>query len=226
MAKPSTSSSGESAKRAPRKRGWRIALAVLLCSIAIQSITITLPIRGRVVDETSGQPVPRAAVAAFWQLNAYSFERLPGGTVRMAETLTDEDGTFRLPMAFMIHLPLIPFSPLARSDSDMPVLMIVADGYYPRGANNSVPRIEAAQPPSGFLSLRVSSLQGAVLRLTPLTQVLTRQQRSEYANNLSWFRGEITQATGSCARNLSCKSHSLAEMRAALERGLARAKSR
>lgn len=225
MTNPSTSNSGKDAKRARRRRRWRIALAVLLSLIAIQSITITLPIHGRVVDETSGQPVPRAAVAAFWQLDAYGFERVPGGTVKVTETLTDEDGAFRFPLVFMVHTPLLPFSPLARSDTDMPALIVVADGYHPLSANNGVRRVGDPEPASGFLSLRVSSLQGAVLRLGPVPQALVGQQRIEYANNLSWARNAIAEATGSCAQHIYCNSHALAQVHDAVERGAARARS-
>src|SRR5687768_6077404 len=99
-----TSDSSEVTEESRRSRKWRIGLAVVAVLVAIQSITITLPIRGRILDETSGQPVPGAAVAAFWELDAYGFEVTPGGTVRMAETETDDNGVFWIPMALIVHL--------------------------------------------------------------------------------------------------------------------------
>ncbi len=143
----------------------------------------------------------------------------------MAETIADQDGTFQFGTAFMVHLPLLPFSALTRSEADMPLFIVVADGYQPLGANNGVMEIGGPEPASGFLSVRRSSLQESVLRLSPVPRALARPQRTEYLNNLNWARSQLAQATGSCAQRSYCRSHALAETRIAIERGAARAKS-
>ncbi|WP_129780544.1 carboxypeptidase-like regulatory domain-containing protein [Peristeroidobacter soli] len=207
---------GEGTQRWPL---WRWILLVVLGLVAVQSITITLPIRGRVLDEATGKPVVRAAVVALWQLDAYGFEHTPAGAVRMAEALTDEDGVFRIPIAVMIHLPLLPFSPLARSDTSMPELIFVADGYYPESASNVRSWISEREPASGFLSLRTSSLERAEHRLTPVNSERARAQRRNYVGDLGWVSSAIQMAAGTCAKRLFCKGDRLVHTWNALERG-------
>lgn len=214
-----TTNSSGSPRPARRRRRWPIAAAAFALLFVIQSITITLPIHGRVLDGTSGQPVPGAAVAALWQLDAWTpAQVVPGGPVRIIQAVTRQDGTFELPMAVLIHLPLLPFSPLVRTDSEMPVLMVVADGYHPQSENN-----EGRW--AGFLSLRVSFMQSEGMRLAPLPPSLDAQQFNEYQRDLESVRTAVELAVGSCASRWYCRGDSLAEVRGAIERGMARTRS-
>lgn len=209
-----------------RRRWWRTGVSVAALLLAIQSITITLPIHGRVVDEASGKPVAGAAIAALWQFDAWTpVHGLPGGTVKIAQAVTDEEGVFRFPAAFILHPPLLPLSWLMRSDTDMPGLVVVADGYQPQWGANDVFGINGPRHASGFLSVRTSSLQGAVLRLPPLPAVLDARQLNQYRDGLGWTANQIGFAAGSCARRVYCQSHSLADVRRAIKRGTARARS-
>jgi hypothetical protein len=219
----STSSSSELAKRPWRLRPWLIALGVLAILAVFQSITITLPVDGHVVDETTDQPVRGAAIAALWQLDAWSIvQKLPGGTVNVAETLTDQQGAFRFPAAFLIHSPLAPFSWQSRSDTNMPMLIVVADGYQPSSANNDVFGVHGPAHSSGLLSVRSSSLRGATLRLRPLPPAFAAEQLTEYRISLGTARTAVSLAVSSCARRGYCESNSLASVQEALARGVAR----
>jgi hypothetical protein len=218
----SSSNSRRLARSARRWRPWLIGLASL---IVIQSITITLPIHGRVVDETSGQPVAGAAIAALWQLDTWTpVHGLPGGAVRTAQAVTGKDGTFEFPTALIVHPPLLPLSWLMRSESNMPELVVVADGYQPLGAANDVFGIDGPRHASGFLFVRISSLQGAVLRLVSLPQAMDARQRDEYRGTLDAVAHQIAFAADSCEVRSYCQSHSLAEVMSAIERGIARAR--
>lgn len=196
-----TSSSDEDAERARRRRGWLIGLAVLGIPLIIQSVTITLPIRGRILDETSSRPVPHAAVTALWQFDVLTPHNVAsGGTARFAETLTDDDGTFRIPMAFIVHMPLLPFSLQTRSDSNMPRIIVVAKDYFPYDAGNDVYGIHGPSHTAGALFLRTSSLEGQDHYLTPLEVGRARG----WTYDLSATSSALQQAAGACWMGHRC----------------------
>src|SRR5262249_28206668 len=115
---------------APKSRIRRKPLVVLILLIALsQSFTVTLPIDGRIVDE-AGQPIGYAEIAALWMVRAWNpvDSPSPAGAVRVSRVISDAQGRFHVPAAFILHTPVVPFSWLIRSN-EMPMLAVVADGY-------------------------------------------------------------------------------------------------
>lgn len=55
--------------------------------------------RGKVVDADTGEPLAGAAVLAVYYMTAYSVAGEVGGVVDGQETLTDENGEFKIPTA-------------------------------------------------------------------------------------------------------------------------------
>ena len=185
-----------SRRRKVLKRIFVGILVLLVC----QSFTITMPIRGRVVDAETGRPIHGAQVAGLWQLDLNAIlHKLPGGTVHISRVRTDGDGRFTLPLAIIVHAPLMPFSLLYRSDSDMPLVLVVADGYGVMSDTNDVFGINGPPHSAGFLFLRVSSVQNSEFRLTPVTSLSRRAKTlNTTESRLQYAESEIWLAQASC----------------------------
>jgi hypothetical protein len=205
------STDGTPALRAPRFAPWRIGVSALAMLAALQSITITLPINGRVVDKASGEPIPNAAVAALWQLEVWTpVHGQPGPTIRIAQALTNEDGAFEFPMTVLFHPPVLPLSWLMRSDDRMPELIVAANGYCPDKLNNDTLGIFGPAHGSGFWFVRASSLQQAHARLLALPEGIAAQNADQC--DIAWAKFKVAEAQGTCARRWYCKHDSLADL--------------
>jgi hypothetical protein len=202
-----------------RRRVWKRIFVGVLVLFVCQSFTVTMPISGRVVDAETGRPILGAQVAGLWQLELNAIlHNLPGGTVRISRVRTDADGRFRLPLAFIVHAPLMPFSLLYRSDSKMPLVFVVADGYGVGSAANDVFGINGPAHPEGFLFLRVSSVQNSEFKMTPLTFIAARENVEHDEGRLEYAESEILDAQASCRARMTCAMKPLDTMLDAIAR--------
>ena len=173
-----------------KRRALIVAAVLLLAWMLISWLVVIQPIRGRVIDATTGRPVPGAVVTGAWIRKHMGFqEALYGGPYRVVEAVTDRSGTYELPAWFGvdIHGPLT-----ARAVSESPQLYIFAPGYEPRTAANA--------RPAHTLMVRRSLWNGKDILLTPAaprsgadTSGAVRQANAE----LRHFQLEIERLVGS-----------------------------
>lgn len=213
MTEPGMQSSATDQQRLARRRTVKIVLVVgVLAFLLVQSITVTLPIRARVVDAQSGEPVRGARIVALWSLKMATLHSYdPAGEVRISHVTTGTEGEFELPLAFIVHPPVAPFSLLLRSESGMPRLIILADGYALAREANDVYGIDGPAHDPGVLSLRHSSIDESTIRLTPLS-LKTSQEYLEEEVRVSGLELDIWTAESSCRRRTTCVGDSLGEV--------------
>lgn len=197
--------------RSARRRIVKAIAGAVLAFALIQSVTITPAIGGRVINKRTGEPVPGAAIAAVWKLEIFNplHSALPGGPVKIAETVADSQGYFTLSTAVIVHWPLLPFSWFTRSERYMPQLVVVRDGYQARVANNDIFGIEGPRHGSGFLSVRSSSLENGRVRLVPLPPAPDAEATRQFNFRLTEAIMETAEATAQCRRRIWCQEQPL-----------------
>jgi len=73
---------------------------ILTCFILVISLVSCGPkyvVRGRVVDAETQQPIQGAAVAIRWYTNAAENQSAKPGTIKSAQSITDDQGVFKIP---------------------------------------------------------------------------------------------------------------------------------
>lgn len=197
------------------RRLLRVIGVVLLVFAIVQSITITPSIHGRVVDEQTGEPLQGASIAALWKLEVLTLvdSSLPGGPLKVAETTTDRNGEFAFPTAVLIHWPVAPFSLLTRSPAHMPMLIVAQPEYQTRTMSNDLFGFEGPSHGDGFLSLRSSSLENAIVRLPRWTA----NADSQTEDRRSLALDQLQQAAAECSRRWLCQEQPLLRTREMLK---------
>lgn len=194
---------------------WTI-VAVLLVVAVVQSVTITPSIHGRILD-AQGRPLGGVAVAALWEVDAATLEGARAdGTVRIAETVSDSKGAFSFGAARIVHAPLMPFSWRLRSDSAMPRLVIVHEQHSLRVATNDIYGLEGPGHSAGFLSIRSSSLENAMVQLSPLPNSRDADAVQQYPHALRMASRDIEHANFQCARSVFCQGQPLTQIKQAI----------
>jgi len=87
--------------------------------------------RARVVDESTGRPVPGAIVLATWELMGGVFHMSTQGVLKVSEVVTGPDGAFHIPA----WGPRFAFG-LGRLQTQQPHMRILSPGYYPLFVDN------------------------------------------------------------------------------------------
>lgn len=199
--------------RAKRRARWTIGGALLVLLI-VQSITFTPAIHGRVVDEQTQAPLADTTVAALWTLDGLTLDSpAPGGPVKVAETTTNGAGVFNFPMAVLLHRPLLPFSWFTRSAEKMPLLTVAKQGYQVRIAANDTFGIDGPAHGAGFLSVRSSSLENALVRMTRWSE----EDRPANDRRLRALE-QVTTLESQCLRRWLCQAQPLHLTRGLLTR--------
>jgi hypothetical protein len=85
------------------------------------------PIRGRVIDESTGQPLSDAVVVGLWIADGRTY-----GTIHASETITGRDGSYELPGMSLRFRPLWRYFKFRD-----PELWIYKPGYWPARLNNA-----------------------------------------------------------------------------------------
>jgi hypothetical protein len=183
-----------------RKRVLASVLFIALVVLAIQSFTVSLPIRAQVVDARDGMPLKGATVVAVWELEAITpAGAVPGPYLKINEATSDEHGRVRVGAAVTPHLPLFPLSPLMRSRAGMPKLIVIRNGYHAQRFGKQ----------SGLAALQRSTLDRRTLQLEPRESPLFASNPNEYEHRLSIARGEINRAANTCESRWYCQFDSL-----------------
>jgi hypothetical protein len=85
------------------------------------------PIRGRVIDESTGQPLSDAVVVGLWIADGRTY-----GTIHASETITGRDGSYELPGMSLRFRPLWRYFKFRD-----PELWMYKPGYWPARLNNA-----------------------------------------------------------------------------------------
>lgn len=190
-------------QRRSRRRSWRVFMAAFAALIVIQSITITFPIRARVVNERTGEPLPQTEVVAVWKLHrATPAGAVLGPLLKVERARTNDSGELRIGPAFLTHVPLLPFTWFVRSYFGMPVLYIAKDGFYAQGVVDGSVAEAGSRGPS-FLFLRTSSIDATNISVKP--GGVAAQEYSNYRRDHNLVRAEIGEALGMCAASWFCQ---------------------
>lgn len=187
---------------------YKWPLLVVVALLVSQSFTISLPIDGRIVNE-SGNPISDAEIAALWHVETVDFIHVPtpAGAVRIAHVKSGPQGRFRVPAAFIAHTPMLPFSLLSRTNH-MPQLLVVARGYRLTAATNDRFYLSGAPKGGGFWFVRTSSVDESDIELQSL-QDFVSEDGSLVNANFYYADSTIALARSSCRRRLTCTSASL-----------------
>lgn len=191
----------------PFFKRYRVAILLILGFAVLQTFTISLPISGRIVDE-EGKPIANAEIAVLWQVRAYAIvDTGPAGAVKVSRVATDEAGRYRIPAAFIVHTPMLPFSYLMRT-GDMPKLVVVARGHQVATVGNDFFGIDGPASFGGFWFVRASSLRGDDVKLKALDKLLSQRLSARADSNLSFGADEIRLAQSSCKSRFVCVADS------------------
>jgi hypothetical protein len=106
---------------------WSAAsiVALVLLNIVYPCVWISLPIKGRIVDDRTGTPIAGAVVVASWTLRSV-WEGYPVALLAVEEDVSASDGTFRIDG----WGPRFHFGS-GRADSSQPYLRLIARDYEP-----------------------------------------------------------------------------------------------
>jgi hypothetical protein len=116
---------------------WRAGCLSILIAVMVPTLAYHLlggpiliyspPIRGRVIDESTGQPLPGAVVVGLWIADGRTY-----GTIHASETITGRDGSYELPGMSLRFRGL-----WRHFEFRDPELWMNKPGYLPARLNNS-----------------------------------------------------------------------------------------
>lgn len=156
---------GRKATKKSKRILWTIFIIIVI--IAYPWFYIGLPIQGRVVDATTGEPLQGVIVLANWQLHAGLLVDNQIGQIYLAEAVTDSTGKYRFP--FWIRAPL-----RGSIESSSPVLYFYKKDYRVTSEGNWKQR----HAPIIFSS---SKADGKTIKLAPFEGQL--QEYAEHIDN-------------------------------------------
>lgn len=156
----------------PRRSRWRsppwwlVAIAVF---VALQSVTVTLPVTVTYVDDAAGEAIEKLPVVAVWNLHAtHVAGSLPSTVLKVSRLHTDQKGQVKLGLAVMIHAPVFPFGLDLRRASSLPAVYVVDERYGARVIADNAYDPQHPSPPS-FLSLQLTSIDDATVRISAIS---------------------------------------------------------
>lgn len=168
-------------KASPRAKKVLWTMAIVLLIIAYPWFYLGLPIKGRVVDAVTGEPLEGVNVLAVWDLySANLVHSSHEGELHIAEDLTDSAGKYRLS-------PWFGFFFLGELRSSAPLVYFYKYGYRVNGGGDS-----RRHPPFLVVS---SDFDGKTVELS-----LFHGSRQEYAKHL----GDTIDSTIGGIRNENC----------------------
>lgn len=170
-------------KKTKRARWFVLAIIIVGFVVGCPLFYMSGSVDGRIIDESTGQPIAIAHIVGIWELEGGLIEHAYLGPLYFEETITDDDGRYHL-NGFFIRF-IAPNLMLAQLENNDPIIYIFAVGYQPTGRLGT-----RFAPPNYGGIYRKSPLNGRDIALKRMSE-MTKPEASKWNDTVDRMKNDL-----------------------------------